>query len=90
MTSWPVSAAAPTVGAVDSPDASGRLSSHGPRVGDAAIKPDLTAPGVGIVAALAAGTAGVPVDGVCTAMDGTSMRHSNSMRSSVEVRVTHA
>jgi subtilisin family serine protease len=65
--------AALTVGAVDKADALADFSSRGPRVGDAAIKPDVTAPGVGIVAALAAGTANEPVDGVYTTMDGTSM-----------------
>ncbi|HLL67581.1 MAG TPA: S8 family serine peptidase [Micromonosporaceae bacterium] len=65
--------AALAVGAVDSSDALADFSSRGPRVGDAAIKPDVTAPGVGIVAAMAAGTAGEPVDGVYTVMDGTSM-----------------
>ncbi|PZG20999.1 peptidase S8 [Nonomuraea aridisoli] len=55
-------------------DALAGFSSTGPRPGDAAVKPDLIAPGVGIVAARAAGTsAGTPVDDSYTAMDGTSM-----------------
>ena len=45
-----------TVGAVDRQDRLATFSSRGPRVGDEALKPDLTAPGVGIVAARAAGT----------------------------------
>lgn len=66
--------AALAVGAVDKSDELADFSSRGPRVGDSAIKPDLTAPGVGIVAARAAGTAmGVPVDVDYTAADGTSM-----------------
>ncbi|MGI5289118.1 S8 family serine peptidase [Nonomuraea polychroma] len=47
------------------------FSSTGPRPGDAAVKPDLIAPGVGIVAARAA--AGQPVEDSYTAMSGTSM-----------------
>ena len=43
--------AALSVGAVDRDSVLANFSSQGPRVGDAAIKPDLTAPGVGIVAA---------------------------------------
>jgi subtilisin family serine protease len=66
--------AALTVGAVDSGDAVAWFSSRGPRMTDGAIKPDVTAPGVGIVAARAAGTVmGTPVDEYYTAMDGTSM-----------------
>ncbi|MFC6080114.1 S8 family peptidase [Sphaerisporangium aureirubrum] len=50
------------------------FSSTGPRAGDAAVKPDLIAPGVDIVAARAAGTsAGFPVDDSYTSMSGTSM-----------------
>ncbi|MGN9788152.1 S8 family peptidase [Nonomuraea sp. ZG12] len=50
------------------------FSSTGPRAGDAAVKPDLIAPGVDIVAARAAGTyAGAPVDDFHTRMSGTSM-----------------
>jgi subtilisin family serine protease len=49
-------AAALTVGAVDREDQVALFSSRGMTVGDYAIKPDLTAPGVDIVAARAAGT----------------------------------
>jgi subtilisin family serine protease len=50
--SSPASAdAALAVGAVDRDDTLADFSSRGPRVGDAGLKPDLTAPGVGIVAA---------------------------------------
>jgi len=66
--------AALTVGAVDRDESLAVFSSRGPRVGDHAIKPDVTAPGVGIVAARAAGTAmGTPVDDRYTAASGTSM-----------------
>ncbi|MFE4653578.1 S8 family serine peptidase [Streptomyces sp. NPDC056707] len=66
--------AALTVGAVDRDDSLASFSSRGPRFGDRAAKPDITAPGVGIVAARAAGTTmGVPVDDYYVAADGTSM-----------------
>ncbi|MGV9708380.1 S8 family peptidase [Streptomyces sp. NPDC003483] len=66
--------AALTVGAVDRDDSLASFSSRGPRLGDAAVKPDVTAPGVGIVAARAAGTTmGSPVDADYTSASGTSM-----------------
>ncbi|MDX2818428.1 S8 family serine peptidase [Streptomyces sp. PA03-5A] len=66
--------AALTVGAVDRDDSLASFSSRGPRDGDGAAKPDVTAPGVGIVAARAAGTTlGTPVDAYYVALDGTSM-----------------
>ncbi|WP_413752878.1 S8 family peptidase [Streptomyces sp. R-74717] len=49
--------AALTVGAVDDNDKLADFSSRGPRVGDGAIKPDVTAPGVDITAAAAPGSA---------------------------------
>src|SRR5262245_26188996 len=62
------------VGAVDRGDTIADFSSRGPRVDDLAIKPDLTAPGVGIVAARASdGFIGDPVDDFYTRLDGTSM-----------------
>ncbi|MEU5348249.1 S8 family peptidase [Streptomyces sp. NPDC020766] len=48
--------AALTVGAVDGKDKLAEFSSTGPRVGDGAIKPDVTAPGVDITAASAKGS----------------------------------
>jgi subtilisin family serine protease len=45
-----------TVGAVDDKDKLAGFSSTGPRVGDGAIKPDVTAPGVDITAAAAPGS----------------------------------
>ncbi|MET8531141.1 S8 family serine peptidase [Streptomyces sp. NPDC005065] len=66
--------AALTVGAVDHSDALANFSSRGPRLGDMKIKPEITAPGVNIVAARAAGTTmGTPVDANYTAASGTSM-----------------
>nr|WP_055502067.1 S8 family serine peptidase [Nonomuraea pusilla] len=66
-------ASALTVGAVDGKDVLAEFSSRGPRLDDAP-KPDLTAPGVGIVAARAEGTSmGEPVDERYTAASGTSM-----------------
>ncbi|MGW5679458.1 S8 family peptidase [Streptomyces sp. NPDC003860] len=69
--------AALTVGAVDDNDTLAEFSSRGPRVGDGAVKPDVTAPGVAITAAAAAGSAlaeryGQNPDGYLT-IDGTSM-----------------
>ncbi|MEV6105311.1 S8 family serine peptidase [Streptomyces sp. NPDC051940] len=62
-----------TVGAVDDRDALASFSSRGPTA-SGAIKPEITAPGVGIVAPRAAGTTmGTPVNASYTAADGTSM-----------------
>ncbi|KAB1941776.1 S8 family serine peptidase [Micromonospora sp. ALFpr18c] len=67
-------AAALTVGAVDRDDNLAEFSSRGPRVGDNGLKPEITAPGVGIVAARAAGTTmGTPVGDAYTTASGTSM-----------------
>jgi subtilisin family serine protease len=67
-------AAALTVGAVDRQDNLAGFSSRGPLVRSFALKPDLTAPGVGIVAARASGTSmPTPVDDNYTAASGTSM-----------------
>ncbi|MEU7022147.1 S8 family peptidase [Streptomyces sp. NPDC046203] len=66
-------AAALTVGAVDANDAVTDFSSRGPR-GDGGLKPEITAPGAGIVAARAAGTTmGTPVGDLYTRASGTSM-----------------
>ncbi|MFF3201033.1 S8 family serine peptidase [Streptomyces sp. NPDC002962] len=63
-----------TVGAVDKSDKLASFSSRGPRLGDYAVKPEITAPGAAITAARAAGTAmGTPVDGYYTTSSGTSM-----------------
>lgn len=63
-----------TVGAVDRDDSLASFSLTGPTVGDGAVKPDLTAPGVEIVAALhSAGTIAPPVEDGYTALSGTSM-----------------
>jgi subtilisin family serine protease len=63
-----------TVGAVSKSDVLADFSSRGPRKGDHAIKPDITAPGVDIVAARAGGTSmGQVVDSNYTKASGTSM-----------------
>ncbi|MFH8488269.1 S8 family peptidase [Streptomyces longisporoflavus] len=69
--------AALTVGAVDDNDVLADFSSQGPRVGDGAIKPDVTAPGVDITAAAADGSVidqevGQQPEGYLT-ISGTSM-----------------
>ncbi|HEY3631382.1 MAG TPA: S8 family serine peptidase, partial [Jatrophihabitantaceae bacterium] len=67
-------ASALTVGAVDSHDQLADFSSRGPVPGTDAVKPDITAPGVDIVAARAAGTSlGTPVGDNYTTLSGTSM-----------------
>ncbi|MEV8437338.1 S8 family serine peptidase [Actinosynnema sp. NPDC051121] len=64
--------AALTVGAVDRDDEIADFSSRGPRVGDGGVKPEITAPGVGIVAAKSRSLPGAgPADHV--AYSGTSM-----------------
>ncbi|MCC8249665.1 S8 family serine peptidase [Saccharothrix luteola] len=66
--------AALTVGAVDRQDGIAPFSSRGPRVGDGAVKPDITAPGVDIVAAKSSsGTVGTPAGDGYVSMSGTSM-----------------
>ncbi|RIQ12955.1 S8 family serine peptidase [Jiangella rhizosphaerae] len=63
-----------TVGAVDKQDRPAAFSSRGPRIGDGAVKPEVVAPGVGIVAARAAGTSlGSLLDEHYTSLNGTSM-----------------
>lgn len=62
--------AALTIGAVDKSDKIAYFTSKGPRYGDKAIKPDLSAPGVGIVAARSALSPGT---GSYRSMNGTSM-----------------
>ncbi|KUN18789.1 hypothetical protein AQJ23_39355 [Streptomyces antibioticus] len=63
-----------TVAAVDGNDEMASFSNTGPRFGDGAAKPDISGPGVDIVAARAAGTTmGTPVDQYYTTASGTSM-----------------
>jgi len=63
-----------TVGAIDRDDQLASFSSRGPRLGDGALKPEVTAPGVEIAAARAAGTVqGRVLGDYYTAMSGTSM-----------------
>ncbi|GAA1760439.1 S8 family serine peptidase [Agromyces humatus] len=66
--------AALSVAAVDRDESLAEFSSRGPRTGDGGLKPEISGPGVGIVAARASGTAmGSPVDALYTASSGTSM-----------------
>lgn len=74
VTSPGAAASALTVGAVDRQNRLAPFSSTGPRIGDAHVKPEINAPGVGVVAARAAGTSmGAPVSDLHTASSGTSM-----------------
>ncbi len=67
-------ASALTVGAVDGQDRLADFSSRGPVPPAFGLKPDVTAPGVDVTAARAAGTSiGRPVDDNYTALNGTSM-----------------
>ncbi|WP_326813686.1 MULTISPECIES: S8 family serine peptidase [unclassified Streptomyces] len=59
-----------TIGAVDPADKRAYFSSQGPRLGDKALKPDLSAPGVNILAARSQLVTG---SGPYTSMSGTSM-----------------
>ncbi|GGV37463.1 peptidase [Streptomyces longisporoflavus] len=59
-----------TIGAVDSADRAAYFTSQGPRYGDNALKPDLSAPGVDILAARSQLVTG---EGYYTEMSGTSM-----------------
>ncbi|MER7249690.1 S8 family serine peptidase [Kribbella sp. NPDC000426] len=63
--------AALTVGAVDGADRLASFSSRGPRLGDSALKPDLTAPGVDVLAARSHYSP--EGEGSYVAMSGTSM-----------------
>ncbi|MEV4315534.1 S8 family serine peptidase [Actinocrispum sp. NPDC049592] len=66
--------AALTVGSVTKDGQLSFFSSRGPRVGDFAVKPEITAPGYAITAARAAGTnLGLPLDDRYTQASGTSM-----------------
>ena len=66
--------AALTVGAVDKQNRLATFSSRGPARSDLAIKPEITAPGVDIVAAKAANSAiGTPVGDSYLSLSGTSM-----------------
>jgi subtilisin family serine protease len=63
-----------TVGATGKDDSPAAFSSRGPRFGDDAIKPEIVAPGVEIVAARAGGTSlGNLIDRHHTSLSGTSM-----------------
>jgi subtilisin family serine protease len=62
------------VGAVDADDGLAEFSSTGPSQGDVALKPEITAPGVGIIAPRAEGTQpGEPVGEDYVRLSGTSM-----------------
>jgi subtilisin family serine protease len=85
-----VAPSALAVGAVDSRDALAEFSSRGPAAGTRALKPEIVAPGVDIVAARAAGTAmGSPVDAKYTRASGTSMATPHVAGAAAIVAQTH-
>ncbi|KDN16920.1 S8 family serine peptidase [Amycolatopsis rifamycinica] len=68
--------AALAVGSVSAQDTTSAFSNRGPRLGDHAVKPDIAAPGEGIVSARATGTRDgdtAPVDDGYARLSGTSM-----------------
>lgn len=74
VTSPGIANSALTVGSVDKSDGLSISSGRGPRLEDYAVKPEITAPGVSITAARAAGTSmGTPVNDLYTTASGTSM-----------------
>ncbi|MEJ3747698.1 S8 family peptidase [Actinomycetes bacterium KLBMP 9797] len=74
ITAPAAAASALTVGAVDGADRLAEFSGRGPLINTHAMKPEIVAPGVDVVAARAAGTAmGRAIDARYTAASGTSM-----------------
>jgi subtilisin family serine protease len=82
--------AALAVGAVDKQGKLAPYSNGGPRQGDAAVKPEIAAPGTDIVAARAAGTAlGTVVDDHYTTLSGTSMATPHVSGSAILLKQAH-
>ncbi|WNV83777.1 S8 family serine peptidase [Umezawaea sp. Da 62-37] len=82
--------AALTVGAVDRDDDIAPFSSRGPRTGDGAVKPDITAPGVDIVAAKSStGSIGTPAGDGYVSMSGTSMATPHVAGSAALIKQQH-